>query len=226
MSAPSAAELLTIWERSAAYGPLERAGALLGEPAGDLALGEKNARLLELRQLLFGTELDAVADCERCGETVEFTISAERLLRERRVDAGDVLELQVDDYEVSFRVPTAGDLAAAARERDLDGARAVLLERCLRSPSELPEPVVAALAERMADADPLADVRLDVTCPECGHAWAPALDVGDWLWNELDAWAHRTLRDVHALASAYGWSEAEILALGPRRELYLDLLSG
>lgn len=222
----TAAELLGIWERSAGSGPLERAGALLGEPDEDLSLGEENARLLELRQLLFGNELDAVADCERCGETVEFTISAERLLRERRADAGDVLALQIDGHDFSVRVPTSGDLAAVAGEGGLDNARAALLERCVLSPSQLPELVVAALAERMADADPLADVRLDVACPECGHSWTPTLDVGEWLWHELDAWAHRTLRDVHALASAYGWSEAEILALGPRRELYLDLLSG
>lgn len=225
MSAPTAAELLGIWERSAGSAPLERAGALLGEPSGDLPLGEENARLLELRELLFGSELEAAADCERCGETVEFTISTERLLGERRVDANEVLELRMNGYDLRFRVPTARDLAAVAGERDLDEARTALLERCLLSPSELPEPVVAALAERMAGADPLADLRLDVTCPECGHAWAPALDVGAWLWNELDAWAHRTLRDVHALASAYGWSEAEILALGPRRELYLDLVA-
>jgi hypothetical protein len=220
------AELLGIWERSAGRGPLERAGALLGEQSGELPLGEENARLLELRQVLFGGELDAAADCERCGETVEFTISTERLLRERRADASEVLELQVNGSVLRFRVPTVRDLAAVSREADLDDARAALLQRCLLSPSELPESVVAALAEGMADADPLADVRLDVTCPECGHAWAPALDIGEWLWNELDGWAHRMLRDVHTLASAYGWSEAEILALGHRRELYLDLVAG
>jgi hypothetical protein len=225
MSAPTAAELLGIWERSAGRGPLERADALLGEPSGDLPLGEENARLLELRELLFGTELEAAADCERCGETVEFTISTEELLIERRV-ADEVLELRADGHCVRFRVPTVRDLAEVAVEDDLEGARAALLERCLVSESpRLPEPVVAAVAERIADADPLADVRFDLTCPECGHAWAPALDVGVWLWNELDAWAHRTLHDVHALASAYGWSEEEILALGPRRELYLDLVS-
>ncbi len=225
MTAPTAAELLGIWERSAGCAPLERAAALLGEPSADLPVGEENARLLELREVLFGSALDAVADCERCGETVEFSISTERLLRERRADASEVLELQVNGCELRFRLPTTRDLAAVAHERDLDQARAALLDRCLLSPSELPEPVVAALGERMAEADPLADVRLDVTCPECGHAWAPMLDAAAWLWNELDAWAHRTLRDVHALASAYGWSEAEILALGPRRELYLDLVS-
>ena len=34
----------------------------------------------------------------------------------------------------------------------------------------------------------------------------------------------RILREVHTLAAAYGWSEAEILALSPaRRRVYLEL---
>jgi hypothetical protein len=33
------------------------------------------------------------------------------------------------------------------------------------------------------------------------------------------------LRDVHELASAYGWRESEILALSPqRRQAYLELV--
>ncbi|HEX2516118.1 MAG TPA: phage baseplate protein, partial [Chloroflexota bacterium] len=37
--------------------------------------------------------------------------------------------------------------------------------------------------------------------------------------------ARRLLREVHTLARAYGWREAEILALpGRRRQTYLDLV--
>ena len=46
----------------------------------------------------------------------------------------------------------------------------------------------------------------------------------DTPWLEIDAWARRTLRDVHALASAYAWSERDVLALSPtRRTLYREL---
>jgi hypothetical protein len=35
------------------------------------------------------------------------------------------------------------------------------------------------------------------------------------------------LRDVHALATAYGWREADIVAMSPwRRQVYLDMVSG
>ena len=79
----------------------------------------------------------------------------------------------------------------------------------------------------MADADPQADVRLAVTCPSCGTGWEVPFDAGSFLWSEVEAWARRTLLEVHQLAAAYGWSEAEVLALGPRRrQAYLELVGG
>jgi hypothetical protein len=50
-------------------------------------------------------------------------------------------------------------------------------------------------------------------------------DIVSHLWTELDAWARRMLREVHALAATYGWSEAEILRMSAtRRRAYLDLI--
>lgn len=240
MRAPTAADLLGVWEGSAALAAAERADALLAlalpeEPAADLPLGERESRLLELRELLFGFELDATADCPRCDETIEFSLSTDTLRAEHERHAAVAPELSAYGYVIRFRLPTAQDLAEAATEADLGSARGRLLERCVLSasidgrkapPATLPEPVVAELAERMAEADPLADVRLTLTCPACGHDSTASLDLATWLWSEIEAWARRTLRDVHSLATAYGWTEAEILALGPRRELYLDLVEG
>jgi len=239
MRAPNAAELLGVWERFGALGPTERADALLGlalpgEHASDLPVGERDAHLLELRELLFGSSFDGAAECVRCGEPVEYSLSAETLAAERdRALPDDALELSVFGHELRFRLPTGADLAAAASAADVDGARTALLERCVVSATvdgreeaaaSLPAPVAAALSERLAQSDRLADVQLALTCPACDCAWTVVLDVGAWLWSELESWARRTVLDVHALASAYGWSEAEILALGPRRELYLELI--
>ena len=239
MQAPTAAELLGVWERGWARGPTHRGDALLAlalpdEPTAELPIGERDARLLELRALLFGSELEGAADCPSCGDPVEFALSTETLLAERDRAADDGrLGLSAFGYDVRFRLPTAADLVAAAAAADVDAGRARLLERCVLSasadarhhaPAELPAPVVAAVAERMAAADPLADVRLALECPGCGGAWTVAFDVAAWLWSEVESWARRTVLDVHTLASAYGWSESAILALGPRRELYLDLV--
>jgi hypothetical protein len=84
---------------------------------------------------------------------------------------------------------------------------------------------VAAVAEAMGRADPQAAAEIALTCPACAHRWTVAFDAGAFLWAEIQAWAQQILRDVHTLAAAYGWNEAEILALPPaRRRAYLDLV--
>ncbi|WP_328441438.1 hypothetical protein OHA71_39985 [Streptomyces sp. NBC_00444] len=133
-------------------------------------------------------------------------------------------------WEVEFRLPGVADLTAAARAADPRGA---LIARCLvsaeyagevRPADALPAPVQHRIAEAVEAADPGADVTLNVACPECGQATRAELDIASYLWTELDAWARDVLLDVHLLATAYGWSEPEILALSPlRRRYYLEL---
>jgi hypothetical protein len=90
----------------------------------------------------------------------------------------------------------------------------------------LPEAVLAELTARMEALDPLADIRMDLTCPQCGHRWTAWFDIAGYLWEEIQHWAEETLATVHQLARAYGWSEGEILELSPvRRQLYLGMIN-
>jgi hypothetical protein len=78
------------------------------------------------------------------------------------------------------------------------------------------------IGDRLAEADPLAEILLNFDCPACKENFAEPLDLASFFWSALDARVRRLLADVHALASAYGWSEAEILALSSqRRNFYL-----
>jgi hypothetical protein len=89
----------------------------------------------------------------------------------------------------------------------------------------LPAELCTMVSEKMAETDPQGNVQLPLTCPDCGHRWDAPLDIASYLWAEIDAWATRVLRDVHALASAYGWREADILLLSPsRRQAYLEMI--
>jgi hypothetical protein len=143
---------------------------------------------------------------------------------------GAVVRVRHDGWDVRFRLPGVADLTAAARAAD---PRAALLTRCLVSArrdgtavpaADLPVPVQRRIAEAVEAADPGADVTLNIGCPECGEATRAELDIASYLWTELDAWARDVLLDVHLLATAYGWSEPEILALSPvRRRYYLEL---
>jgi hypothetical protein len=77
----------------------------------------------------------------------------------------------------------------------------------------------------MSELDPQGDVQLALNCPSCRHHWTAPFDVVSYLWIEIQSWASRLLREIHLLASAYGWREADILALSePRRRAYLEIL--
>jgi hypothetical protein len=151
----------------------------------------------------------------------------------RSRESGDADTVRAAGHEVRFRLPDTRDLLAAAGAHDAAAAKRVLVRRCVIEASRdgagvpadaLPADVIAAVERAMAERDPQADVSVALTCPECGHEWAAPLDVGAYVWTEVDQWARRTLADVAALAAAFGWTEADVLRLGPaRREAYLEL---
>ncbi len=82
-----------------------------------------------------------------------------------------------------------------------------------------------AIEDISAQADPLAEIRLHFDCPACSASFDENLDLGDFVWAEIESQAKQVLREVHLLARAYGWSESEILALSPaRRSTYLEIV--
>jgi hypothetical protein len=148
----------------------------------------------------------------------------------------DPLELVHEGYIVQFRLPQAADLTELHKAATEVEARSLLLERCIQVAShdgrtinvdELPNDAIKSVVDAMAAADPAAEIELALTCTSCGHRWAPILDIAAFLWEEVNTWAARLLRDAHTLARAYGWSEPEILSLNPhRRQMYLELCHG
>jgi hypothetical protein len=153
---------------------------------------------------------------------------------EGRVGSPRDLSLRRGEQEVHFRLPTLRDLRDAVALKDAGQARRHLLQACvlkmtrdgLEVPVDLlPEEIAQEVERQQAQADPQADIRLDLSCPSCGHSWQESFDIAAFFWTEIDARAQRLLQEVHQLASAYGWSEAAILALSSaRRQLYLEML--
>jgi hypothetical protein len=203
-----------------------------------MAVGRREAVLLALRARLFGETMAGWADCPACGVRAEFALRVGDLLgsaREPGGDEGEELVVRAEGYEIHARLPNGDDLVAVAEAAGEDPRR-MLFERCVSRAvdlvhglpvpaSRLSEQALDALSHRLAEADPLADVRLNLACPSCPQRWGMALDAAGFLWAEVDAWARRLLLDVHALASAYGWDEPTVLALSPwRRACYLDMV--
>jgi hypothetical protein len=236
MTALTSARLLDAWEWAHPLPPARRPLALLAAAGwggrGDLAelpIGARDSALLDVLEATFGPVLDAVVSCPACREPLELSCPVARIRAGPASAAGVV---SAGGYELAVRPPTSADLVAAARSGEPDAARRELLRRCvgvLAGPEpdveRLPEPVVAAVEEAMLAADPQAEVLVAVTCASCGHEWQADLDVAAFAWTQVEAWARRCVAEVHALALAYGWSEADTLAMSPwRRSLYLQLV--
>ncbi len=79
-----------------------------------------------------------------------------------------------------------------------------------------------AIEAALEAADPLSALQIDTRCPDCGHAFALAVDLEQQLLQALMAEQARVLIEIHRLASVYHWREQEILDLSPaRRSFYL-----
>ncbi|HEY6446733.1 MAG TPA: hypothetical protein VIY53_09760 [Acidobacteriaceae bacterium] len=233
MRALSNSDFLQLWERGCGMHPIDQALLALGAALphlsraslADWPLGRRNAALAELRRRCFGAELRSWVACPQCDERLEFQLDADALAK----DGGEEpAPRTVIVRERKFRLPTSRDLAAVVAEPDADRASVRLLERCCESPADgaaWSEADAEEVEEQLALADPLAETRLALRCSACSHEWEESLDLASYLWSEIEARARRTLIDVHTLASAYGWSEEQILALSePRRAVYLEMV--
>lgn len=230
--------IVRTWERCADATAVERALALLAIASPDaemvtaspldVPIGARDAALVAVLRATFGERVWAFAACPSCHAALELPLDLARLARAD--DASGTFAVVVEELEVTFRLPSTRDVLAVAR-LEADEARVALARRCVVhaislsspvDPDELGPDVIDAIEQAMADADTGADIELALACPTCDHAFARTFDPPTFLWSLVDVRARRLFDDVDRLARAYGWTEREILALGPRRrEVYL-----
>ncbi len=230
------ANVLDVWESGLAGPPAARSLLLasLAAPSGhsvaDLPLSALNSLLLELRRGAFGDALPCTADCPECGESLDVTVTAGELLP---CGGGGAVAATatVTSYgrTVTYRALTGRDVRAV--DPAAPGARQALLRRCVLRvdppADDLPDEVLEDVARLLADLDPGADAVLPLNCPQCDHSWDAALDLAEHLWTDVSGYVRRLLHEVHALARAYGWTEADVLAISPtRRQFYLEASTG
>jgi hypothetical protein len=241
MAPLSPADLLDAWERGFHRLPSLQALVLLGAAApgqspdalADMSIGQRDACLLRFRESQFGPRVTGIVTCQACQEQIEVDFDIRQVRASQPASAP--LSVSESRYQVNFRLPGTRDIASSIRDGDVEATRRALFERCVVSayhegrevpPASVPLQVVDAVEARMGEADPQADIRLALTCSECALEWEATFDIVTFLWTELDGWASRTLFEVHALASTYGWRESDILALSaPRRRFYLEAIT-
>jgi hypothetical protein len=199
----------------------------------ELTVGQRDARLVAIYERLFGETLHAFAECPQCAERLEYSMSTRDLDTTQSSEGEKGLTLLCGEVSLRLRLPNSLDLSAASRCQTLAAARILLAERCVVAAEEhgnavaaraLPESIVERVAEHLSKADPRAETLIRLTCAACGHQWQVVMDIERFLWVKVAALAKRLLREVHVLARAYGWGEADILAMtATRRQFYLEM---
>ncbi len=243
------AALLQAWEEGAGLLDGPRTEVLLNAAYGpakppwcDQPLGWRDAALLRLYRAGRSGALETITDCPACGTVLEFAPNLTKMLAVYCGERPDLEWFTVNALggAVEARNPNVTDLAAASAGRDLEEARAILIDRCVRPvpssaafgrsrfkselSSEADEETILTVASALDDRDPLADVSVDIGCVECGHRWSTRLEVLPVVWAQVSARARELIRDIDVLARRYGWSQDQILALGShRRQTFLEL---
>jgi hypothetical protein len=232
---PDSASLLDAWEMALYELEALQAPSLLislgwldsSDVLAGYTIGETDRLLCALHRVLFGPILECVVGCPSCAEMLEFTVSTEDILPPAPVTVPECVSLL--DGLLDCRPPVNADLGKLLGSGSMVDARQ-LLRVCLLSDGAAIESLTDEDCDRalgqLAQADPGSSIEIALEC-SCGRRWLDEFDIRTYLLAELTDWATRTLRDVHRLASRYGWSESAILRLSPwRKRIYLDACEG
>lgn len=239
----SAEELLNAWEQGLNQPLLQRALILLTvahpeiqpDDLLELSIGQRDHRLLQLRENLFGQQLLNSAVCPECGQRIEWENDITEFSAQPQSNtASNEFDFETNDYTFRFRLPNSLDIASTTNNESMESAQKILLSRCLikiehsgesRNAGQLPSSIIEKLNQQIEAQDPHANIQIQLNCPECSHNWNTVFDIASFLWSEVNDWAQKMLQIVHLLAAGYGWNEKEILQLSPvRRQLYLGML--
>lgn len=165
----------------------------------------------------------------RCGEMAELELTAAELSAFAEERARELPIARHGDVEVRLRLPTGRDqlrwTALAAEERDAELTRRMLSDLVIEGPTPLPDEVLPGVDQVLAHCDPLVELRLESSCPACDAPLTKDVDLEAIALSRLSSLQRAWIADIHALASAYHWSEEQIVRLPAwRRDEYLTLL--
>jgi hypothetical protein len=226
-AALGAAAFLVAWPLGRGQPDAARVAALVAQVWGaDTAaadtLGLRNQRCLALHQALCGGRIEAQVTCPDCAAANEAELPVEDLLALPAPPAAVTVE--TESGPTRFGLPRMAELAALAGG-GAEAAGALAARLALDGPNGPLSPgAIASAAAAWEAADPAGAIALGVTCVGCGRAMTATVDPPVFVARDFDRLADRLMGEVDTIARAYGWTEAEILALPrERRQRYLAL---
>ena len=212
--------------------------AAITEAMWNLPLGARIVRLLRIVSLTTREErLTMALSCPQsgCRKTFEVSPAFADLLADApdETNLAKIVQFPLSEAAaLSLRLPTGRDQAewqGRTYKTPDDAVRSIVQSLITSAPpgveATLPEKI-ANLSTVMAEADPLTSFHIATTCPHCEQPVDIAVDLEAVALAQLATHRRSLLRDVHVLASRYGWSEADVLAIPTeRRQEYRRLIS-
>ena len=218
-----------------------------------LLVADRQFLLLKLRQVTFGSHVQATVQCpwEGCRKKVDIDFCLHDIplraseekgpLYTRKLSSEAALSIEHGEQyrEVVFRLPNGEDQEAISEIIGVDEteAQALLLARCIRRLGPLHDPgpevihrlsplVRAEIERHMEESAPQVDLTLAAHCLECEREFAVPFDLLGFFLGECKTSRGLLYREVHYLAYHYHWSEKEILALSrEKRRKYIAFLA-
>jgi len=142
---------------------------------------------------------------------------------QRRQDPLTVSCILDDGHKLTVTVPRGRDQLSWLQQGSSDITS--MLASLLPANESVSAAIAAIVDAALTEADPLTTLTLYTVCPECGGDNQLPLDLEALCLGLLAQEGSRLLDQIHQLALAYHWSEAEILAIPPaRRREYLARL--
>jgi hypothetical protein len=196
--------------------------------AATLAAADRDCLLAAIYRHTYGSHIAGTVTCRACGKSFDLDfdlLELQAALQPTETpapvqDNGHIAFALVDGRR--FRLPTGED-EISVWHLSADAALAELLRRCvLEGDPSIDQSSIQATMKAVA---PLMDADLDGHCPECGENQAIHFDIQRFLLSALQAEQPRLNREIHRLASAYGWRLSEILALTrSQRQAHVKLI--
>jgi len=192
--------------------------------AAQIVTSDRDRILAALYISLFGPKVASTLSCRNCAEKFDLDFSLHDLLAHSLPTLTQASDNGTYELEpgVSFRLPNGEDEMMINPNISGDGEKQ-LLERCLIEGN--PETDNEKIQVKMAELAPVLNMEMQASCPECGVVQQVQFDMQSFFLMRLKQERHVLLREIHAIASQYHWSQKEILDLpGNVRKQYAALI--
>ncbi len=183
-------------------------------------------RLLGIR--LGSDRIWLTPSCSHCGKAFDVPVTQSELPVKPPGEGFPEATVETSLGNIRVRVPVGRDQEAIAGISDAQEARKVLARYCIvdaelmnRRVVKLTETDLLAIEAAVERISPELTVSVRADCPECRSPQSVPVDPYQCLrWNFSGIF-----EEVHTIASAYHWSESQILSLTrSRRKRYLSLI--